>query len=156
MDSIKLVLVNYAVCALLGSIFEFILPRKNKDVFRIVSSIILISVIIIPLSRIDFENEFSEFEILVEESETQSGVNHTASLIEKEIYKNVENILINEGVNEYEIYISTNVDDSTNEIVLTEVTVLVDEKFKGEISDLENILKTEFGEVLKIGVKDND
>ena len=156
MDSIKLVLVNYAVCALLGSIFEFILPRKNKDVFRIVSSIILISVIIIPLSRIDFENEFSEFEILVEESETQSGVNHTASLIEKEIYKNVENILINEGVNEYEIYISTNIDDSTNEIVLTEVTVLVDEKFKGEISDLENILKTEFGEVLKIGVKDND
>jgi hypothetical protein len=156
MDSIKLVLVNYAVCALLGSIFEFILPRKNKDVFRIVSSIILISVIIIPLSRIDFENEFSEFGILVEESETQTGVNHTASLIEKEIYKNVENILINEGVNEYEIYISTNIDDSTNEIVLTEVTVLVDEKFKGEISDLENILKTEFGEVLKIGVKDND
>ena len=156
MDSIKLVLVNYAVCALLGSIFEFILPRKNKDVFRIVSSIILISVIIIPLSRIDFENEFSELGILVEESETQTGVNHTASLIEKEIYKNVENILINEGVNEYEIYISTNIDDSTNEIVLTEVTVLVDEKFKGEISDLENILKTEFGEVLKIGVKDND
>lgn len=156
MDSIKLVLVNYAVCALLGSIFEFVLPRKNKDVFRIVSSIILISVIIIPLSRIDFENEFSEFGILVEESETQTGVNHTASLIEKEIYKNVENILINEGVNEYEIYISTNIDDSTNEIVLTEVTVLVDEKFKGEISDLENILKTEFGEVLKIGVKDND
>ena len=72
------------------------------------------------------------------------------------IYKNVENILINEGVNEYEIYISTNIDDSTNEIVLTEVTVLVDEKFKGEISDLENILKTEFGEVLKIGVKEND
>jgi hypothetical protein len=156
MDTIKLVLVNYAVCALLGSIFEFILPRKNKDVFRIVSSIILISVIIIPLSRIDFENEFSKFGILVEESETQSGVNYTASLIEKEIYKNVENILINEGVNEYEIYISTNIDDSTNEIVLTEVTVLVDEKFKGEISDLENILKTEFGEVLKIGVKDND
>lgn len=156
MDSIKLVLVNYAVCALLGSIFEFILPRKNKDVFRIVSSIILISVIIIPLSRIDFENEFSEFGIFTEESETQPGVNHTASLIEKEIYKNVENILINEGVNEYEIYISTNTDDSTNEIVLTEVTVLVDEKFKGEISDLENILKTEFGEVLKIGVKDND
>ena len=28
------------------------------------------------------------------------------SLIEKEIYKNVENILINEGVNEYEIYIT--------------------------------------------------
>jgi hypothetical protein len=156
MDSIKLVLVNYAVCALLGSIFEFILPRKNKDVFRIVSSIILISVIIIPLSRIDFENEFSEFGVFTEESETQTGVNHTASLIEKEIYKNVENILINEGVNEYEIYISTNIDNSTNEIVLTEVTVLVDEKFKGEISDLENILKTEFGEVLKIGVKDND
>ena len=56
MDSIKLVLVNYAVCALLGSIFEFILPRKNKDVFRIVSSVILISVIVIPLSRLDLKS----------------------------------------------------------------------------------------------------
>ena len=57
MDSIKLVLVNYAVCALLGGIFEFVLPRKNKDVFRIVSSVILISVIVIPLSRLDLKED---------------------------------------------------------------------------------------------------
>ena len=156
MDSIKLVLVNYAVCALLGSIFEFVLPRKNKDVFRIVSSVILISVIVIPLSRLDLKSEFSHLDFSLTESDTQQSINHTANLIEKEIYKSIEEILINEGVNEYEIYIDTKVDEATNEIVLQEVTVLVDELFKEKISVLESILKTEFGEVLKIGVKEND
>ena len=156
MDSIKLVLVNYAVCALLGSIFEFVLPRKNKDVFRIVSSVILISVIVIPLSRLDLKSEFSQLDFSITESDTQQSINHTANLIEKEIYKSIEEILINEGVNEYEIYIDTKVDEATNEIVLQEVTVLVDELFKEKISVLESILKTEFGEVLKIGVKKND
>ena len=156
MDSIKLVLVNYAVCALLGSIFEFILPRKNKDVFRIVSSVILISVIVIPLSRLDLKSEFSHLDFSLTESDTQQSINHTANLIEKEIYKSIEEILINEGVNEYEIYIDTKVDEGTNEIVLQEVTVLVDEIFNEKISVLESILKTEFGEVLKIGVKEND
>lgn len=156
MDSIKLVLVNYAVCALLGSIFEFILPRKNKDVFRIVSSVILISVIVIPLSRLDLKSEFSHLDFSLTESDTQQSINHTANLIEKEIYKSIEEILINEGVNEYEIYIDTKVDEATNEIVLQEVTVLVDELFKEKISVLESILKTEFGDVLKIGVKEND
>ena len=156
MDSIKLVLVNYAVCALLGSIFEFVLPRKNKDVFRIVSSVILISVIVIPLSRLDLKSEFSNLDFSLTESDTQQSINHTANLIEKEIYKSIEEILINEGVNEYEIYIDTKVDEATNEIVLQEVTVLVDEIFNEKISVLESILKTEFGDVLKIGVKEND
>ena len=156
MDSIKLILVNYAVCALLGSIFEFILPRKNKDVFRIVSSIILISVIIIPLSKLDLHDELQGLEYSLETEETANSIEYTAGLIEKEIYKNIENILINDGVNEYEIYISTKVDEATNEIVLTDVTVLVDENFKENISGLEKRLKTDFGEVLKIGVKNND
>ncbi|MBQ5883363.1 MAG: hypothetical protein IIW72_02430 [Clostridia bacterium] len=156
MDSIKLVLVNYAVCALLGSIFEFILPRKNKDVFRIVSSVILISVIVIPLSRLDLKSEFSHLDFSLTESDTQQSINHTANLIEKEIYKSIEEILINEGVNEYEIYIDTKVDEATNEIVLQEVTVLVDEIFNEKLSVLESIFKTEFGEVFKIGVKEND
>jgi hypothetical protein len=40
--------------------------------------------------------------------------------------------------------------------VLSEVTVLVDEKFESKISALEKNLKTDFGEVLTIGVKEND
>lgn len=156
MDNVKLVLVNYAVCALFGSIFEFLLPRKNKDVFRIVSSIILISVIIIPLSKLNLEDEFFDVEYSLETKETEKNLEYTAGLIEKEIYKNIENMLINESVNEYEIYISTNVDEVTNEIVLSEVTVLVDEKFESKISALEKNLKTDFGEVLTIGVKEND
>ena len=104
---------------------------------------------------LDLKSEFSQLDFSIAESDTQQSINHTANLIEKEIYKSIEEILINEGVNEYEIYIDTKVDEATNEIVLQEVTVLVDEIFKEKISVLESILKTEFGEVLKIGVKEN-
>lgn len=156
MDSVKLVLVNYAVCALFGSIFEFILPRKNKDVFRIVSSVILISVIIIPLSKLSLSEEFESVQYQQEADDTENNLIRTASLLEKEIYKNIEEILINEGINEYEIYISTNIDEATNEIVLAGVEILVDEKFSDKITVLENILKSDFGEALKIGVKENE
>jgi hypothetical protein len=71
MDSIKTVLMNYAVCALLGSIFEFIAPRRNKETFRIISSIILISVIIIPLATFDFKGAFEEQEFQFETEQTE-------------------------------------------------------------------------------------
>ena len=96
--------MNYAVCALLGSIFEFIAPRRNKETFRIISSIILISVIIIPLATFDFKGAFEEQEFQFETEQTEEkALQNTTKLIEREIYKNVEEILINEGVNEYEI-----------------------------------------------------
>ena len=44
MDSIKLVLVNYAVCALLGSIFEFIFKTK-VGIKVVIRSIFLIKYI---------------------------------------------------------------------------------------------------------------
>ena len=156
MDSVKTVLMNYAVCALLGSIFEFIAPRKNKETFRIISSIILISVIVIPLATFDFSGLLGEQEFYFETEQTEeNALKNTAKLIEREIYKKVEEILINEGVNEYEIYVSTQTDEASREIILCELKILVDSKFQSEISALEEKLSNDFGDVLKIGVKDN-
>lgn len=157
MDSIKTVLMNYAVCALLGSIFEFVAPRRNKETFRIISSIILISVIVIPLATFDFRGAVEEIEIQVETEENkEKALLNTANLIEREIYKNVEEILINESVNEYEIYISTEISEESQEIVLEELKVLVDTEFKEKIPVLKEKLKGDFGEILQIGVKEND
>ncbi len=156
MDSIKTVLMNYAVCALLGSIFEFIAPRKNKETFRIISSIILISVIVIPLASFDLHGAIEEQDFGLEaEENNEKALQSTAKLIEREIYKNVEEILINESVNEYEIYISTRTDENSNEIILSELKILVDGKFQEKIPALLEKLKDDFGEVLKIGVKEN-
>ena len=154
MDSIKTVLVNYAVCALLGSIFEFISPKRSKETFRIISSIILISVIVLPLATFDFTGalEEIEFEFQAEENEGNALLS-TANLMEREIYKQIENILINEGLNEYEIYISTEIDENSNEVILKEVKILVDSKFKEKIPILKEKLKNDFQEVLEIGVK---
>ena len=157
MDSIKTVLINYAVCALLGSIFEFIAPRRNKETFRIISSIILISVIVIPLATFDFKGAVDNMEIQVETEKTEEqALLNTSKLIEREIYKKVEEILINEGVNEYEIYISTEISEESKEIILKELKVLIDSNYKEKITVLEGKLQGDFGEVLKIGVKEND
>ena len=157
MDSIKTVLMNYAVCALLGSIFEIIAPRRNKETFRIISSIILISVIVIPLATFDFSGAIQEqrFQLETEENK-EKALQSTAELIEREIYKKVEEILINEGVNEYEIYVSTQTEEASGEIILCELKILVDSKFQEKIPVLKEKLKNDFSEVLKIGVKQND
>ncbi len=156
MDSIKTVLVNYAVCALFGSVLEFISPKKSREAFRIVSGIILISIIVIPLVGFDFSAELEKREFGIEEAEIgESTLLTTAGLIEKEIYKQIENILINEQVNEYEIYISTEIDEEANEIILSEVNVLVGVQFQNKITELSSILGKEFGDILQIGVKEN-
>ncbi len=157
MDSVKTVLMNYAVCALLGSIFEFIAPRKNKETFRIISSIILISVIVIPLATFDFKGLLGEQTLQFETEQTEEkALQNTAKLIEREIYKKVEEILINEGVNEYEIYVSTQTDEASGEIILCELKILVDSKFQSKIPALEEKFINDFGDVLKIEVKQND
>ncbi len=156
MENVKAVLVNYAVCALLGSIFEFISPRKSKETFRIVSSIILLSVIVIPLATLDFTEMIEEISVDYEETNEADTLLHTANLMEKELYNKIENILINQGVDEYEIYISTEIDKEANEIVLTEIKLLVDDKFRDKIPDLERSLSGEFKEILKIGVKNEN
>ncbi len=156
MDSIKTVLMNYAVCALLGSIFEFIAPRRNKETFRIISSIILISLIVIPLATFDFKGAFEKQEFQFETEQTEEkALQNTTKLIEREIYKNVEEILINEGVNEYEIYVSTRTDEASREIILSELKIFVDSKFQEKIPVLRDKLKGDFGEILKIEVKEN-
>jgi hypothetical protein len=156
MDSIKTVLVNYAICALLGSVLEFISPKKSREAFRIVSGIILISVIVIPLVGFNFSAELEKREFEFEEEGSGEDVLlTTAGLMEKEIYKQIENILINEQIDEYEIYISTEIDEEANEIILSEVNVLVGVQFQNKITELSSILGKEFGDILQIGVKEN-
>ena len=156
MDSIKTVLVNYAICALLGSVLEFISPKKSREAFRIVSGIILISVIVIPLVGFNFSAELEKREFEFEEEGSGEDVLlTTAGLMEKEIYKQIENILINEQIDEYEIYISTEIDEEANEIILSEVNILVGVQFQNKITELSSILGKAFGDILQIGVKEN-
>lgn len=157
MDSIKTVLMNYAVCILLGSVFEFITPEKNKELIRIISSIVLIAVIIIPIASFDLFGAMEEIELEIEEVEAyEDSILKTSKLIEKEVYKKIENILINRGIDEYEINISTKTDKETREIVLTGISVLLGEEYESEIQNLKEELNDEFYEVLKVGVKEDE
>jgi hypothetical protein len=155
-DSIKTVLLNYAVCALLGSVFEFVCPKRTRESMRIVSSVVLISVIALPLMNFDFNTVLRNVSDEQEEFTQENSLVHTASLMEKEIYKEIENILINEYVDEYEIYITIETDEKEMIINLSRIEVLIDERYKEKIPLLNNALQKEYGDVLIIGVKKDE
>jgi hypothetical protein len=93
----------------------------------------------------------------IEEVEVyEDSILKTSKLIEKEVYKKIENILINRGIDEYEINISTKTDKETREIVLTGISVLLGKEYENEIQNLKEELNDEFYEVLKVGVKEDE
>ncbi|MBR2876139.1 MAG: hypothetical protein IKC01_03290, partial [Clostridia bacterium] len=139
-----------------GSIFEFISPRRTRESMRIISSVVLISVIIIPLASFDFEGVLNSAEFQEESINEDTGINYTASIMEKEIYKELEKILINESVDEYEIYITIETDEAEKIINLEKIEISVDKAYEGKIPGLRERLKTEYGDVLQIGVKKDE
>lgn len=157
MNVLKLVLVNFCVCALFVSVLQMIIPDKMKRILKVISSVALVAIIISPFLSVDTDELFGAFDFdAIEESENkQNALVHTSRLMEQEIYKNVESTLINCGVNEYEIYITTECFEESNEIALIKVEVLVGSEFESKINMIKEALSSEYSEVLKVGVKEN-
>lgn len=152
-EIIKTVLLNYAVCALVGGVLEYIAPEKTKKTLRvaIVSVIILVVVSPIVKSEITFENLLPGEE--VSENVNYDALMHTANLTERKIREQIKEILIKEKINEYEIYITTTVDEEENTVYLEEIKIEVGKAFENKISAIKNNIPEEYQEVLKVGVK---
>lgn len=152
-EIIKTVLLNYAVCALVGGVLEYIAPEKTKKTLRvaIVSVILLVVVSPIVKSEITFENLLPGEE--VSENVNYDALMHTANLTERKIREQIKEILIKEKINEYEIYITTTVDEEENTVYLEEIKIEVGKAFENKISAIKNNIPEEYQEVLKVGVK---
>ena len=152
-ETIKTVLINYGVCALVGGLLEHIAPQRTRSTLRGVVVIVLVFGIVSPFVGSDFE-----FSGLVQEydgsdvSQTDALM-HTANLTEKKIKDDMREILINTGINEYEIYVSTSVDKENNTVYLDEVRVEVAKQFEEKINDIYDCVTAEYKAVLKVGVK---
>ena len=153
-EIIKTVLFNYAVCALVGGILEYIAPEKTKKTLRIAVVSVMLLVVVTPVVK----GEISLESNMVSEEEISENIDynaliHTANLIEQKLKEEMKEILINEGVNEYEIYITTTIDEENNTVFLEEIKIEVDKTFEDKIRAINNKVPEEYQEVLKVGVK---
>lgn len=152
-ETIKTVLLNYAVCALVGGALEYIAPEKTKKTLRVAVVSVMLLVVISPVakSEITLENLLPEEEI--SENINYDALMHTANLTERKLREEMKEILIKENINEYEIYITTTIDEEENTVYLEEIKIEVGKAFEDKISTIKSNIPKEYQEVLKVGVK---
>ncbi len=152
-ETIKTVLFNYAVCALVGGVLEYIAPEKTKKTLRVAVVSVMLLVVVSPIvkSEISLENMLPEEEI--NENVNYNALMHTANLTERKLRQEMKEILIKENINEYEIYITTTVDEEENTVYLEEIKIEIGKKFESKISIIKSNIPKEYQEVLKVGVK---
>lgn len=153
-QTIKTVLLNYAVCALVGGVLEYIAPEKIKKTLRVAVVSVMLLVVISPIAKTEINLEGN----LISQEELSEKMNydvlmHTANLTERRIREEIKEILIKENVNEYEIYITTTVDEEKNTVFLTEIKIEIGKAFENKIELVKNNVPKEYQEVLKVGVK---
>ncbi len=154
-ETIKTVLLNYAVCALVGGVLEYIAPEKTKKTLRVAVVSVMLLMVVSPFvkSEINLENILSEEEI--SENVNYDALMHTANLTERKLKEEMKEILIKENINEYEIYVTTTVDEDENTVYLEEIKIEVGKAFENKISIIKSNVPKEYQEVLKVGVKND-
>lgn len=153
-DVIKTVLLNYAVCALVGGVLEYIAPEKTKKALRVAVVSVMLFVIASPIAKgeISFEGDFASQEGISEKM-NYDALMHTANLTERQLREEMKEILIKANINEYEIYITTEVNEEENTVLLTEIKIEIGKAFGNKIELVKSNVPEEYQEVLKVGVK---
>lgn len=153
-EAIKTVLLNYAVCALVGGVLEYIAPEKTKKTLRVAVVSVMLLVVVSPIAKTEIKLEGD----LISQEEISEGLNyealmHTANLTEKKLREEMKEILIKENIDEYEIYITTIIDEEKSTVFLTEIKIEIGKAFEDKIELVKNNVPEEYQEVLKVGVK---
>ena len=152
-EIIKTVLFNYGVCALIGGVLEYISPEKTKKTLRVAVVSVLLLVVVLPFAKNKIKLEYPVPDGEINEKINYEALMHTANLTERKLREEVKEILIKEGINEYEIYITTTVDEDENTVFLEEIKIEVGKAFESKISSIKSNIPEEYQEVLKVGVK---
>lgn len=154
-EALKTVLINYVVCALVGGVLEYIAPEKARGALRVAVVSVLLLGIVIPFAGNGFDFDCLLPDESVQEEVSYDALMHTSNLAERKIRNEMKEILINEEVGEYEIYVSTSVDLTENTVYLDEIKIEVGKAFSDKIAEIENKVSEEYREILKVGVKND-
>ncbi len=152
-EVIKSVFINYIVCALAGGFLEYFAPVKSRKTLRVIVMAVILATSFAPILKTEITiPDFDGYEEL-SEGNSYDALMHTANLTEKKVYGEVRDVLINSGVSEYEIYVTTSVEQETNTVWLETVTVEVSKEFVGKISEIEKAIPQEYRSVTRVGEK---
>lgn len=152
-EIVKSVFINYIACAVFGGILEYLTPEKVRKTLRVCVVSLMLLTSVAPVLKIDinFKEIYSPEEFRVQEQ--YNALMHTANMIEKNVYAQMKEILINYQVGEYEIYVSTQISEDENIVYLEEVRIEVDKVYENRIPDIKSAVSDEYRQILKIGVK---
>ena len=152
-EVIKTVFVNYIVCALAGGFLEYVAPKNARKTLRVVLVSVMIIVSFSPILKeeIDFSAIYNDLNFEENSnSTTYDGLMHTANITEKKIYNEMRNLLINLGIDEYEIYVKTDVETEDNTVYLEEIKIQIPQEFESKIPIVEKSVNEEYKSVLVV------
>ncbi len=149
---IKTIFINYIICSVTGGVCEYLTPPKYRKTFRIIVISLLLISIFSPLVKSGVEMPEISFDESALTNQTDSLM-HIANLTEKKVYKEVREVLIKNGVDEYEIYITVTPDTKNNIVYLDEVKVEIDSRFQGKETLIKKGISKEYEKITKVGVK---
>ncbi|MBO5896078.1 MAG: hypothetical protein J6Q83_02145 [Clostridia bacterium] len=153
-EEVRNIVVNFAVCSVIGGVLEYLTPVAHRKTLRVAVVGVVLAVCISPVLKLDF-NGFSIENAVSEEQIAYDALMHTANLVEKDVRQQIKNILINNNVNEYEIYVTTSVDKKKQAVFLEEVIVLVDKSFEGVLPRIADDIPEEYKSIVRTGVKND-
>ena len=152
MGIIKEILISYAFSAFLGGFLEFFAPERAKSTLRAIVAAVIIFAVAYPLAK--GEISLPEDEIMINEEKNETdALMHIAALTEKTVKNDLKNLLINLGINEYEIYVTTSVDEENSTVYLENVRVELGADFRKDAERVYDSVTADYKSVLKVGVK---
>lgn len=154
MTAIKAALYSCALCAVFGGILKYLsLSDSMKKLLGIIITTAIAVLALRPFA--DSTISFDEFSVEIQETRqtTEDTLMHLAGVLEKDVKSKVKDVLINCGVDEYEIYVTTATDKENETVSLISLKIEVGEQYSDNIRQIVSVLKDEFGEVLKVDVK---
>ena len=152
-ETIKSVFINYIVCAIAGGFLEYFAPPKSRKTLRVIIMGVILATSFAPLLKLEINiPDFSGYDELSENT-SYDALMHTANLTEKKVYGEVRDVLINSGIDEYEIYVTTSVEEETNTVWLEKVEVEIPKEFSGKLSEIEMAIPEEYRSVTRVGEK---
>lgn len=152
-ETIKSVFINYIVCAIAGGFLEYFAPPKSRKTIRVIIMGVILATSFAPLLKTEITiPDFSGYDELSENA-SYDALMHTANLTEKKVYGEVRDVLINSGIDEYEIYVTTSVEEETNTVWLEKVDVEIPKEFSGKLSEIEKAIPEEYRSVTRVGEK---
>lgn len=152
-EIIKNTFLNYMLCAVAGGMLEYLAPDRSKKTMRIILVAVILTVTLSPVLKLNIDFELPQEEY--SEDMNYEDLLHMRNLTEKKIRKEMKDIIINAGVREYEIYITTDADEESATVYLDKVEIQVGKEYAHLTDHIKNNAPEEYRSIVEVGVKDD-